>query len=169
MEEWRPVVGWEPYYEVSNMGQVRRDGKLLKPVPTQNGADPSYRPLYVTLSNCGVTRNVKVAILVLSAFIGPRPLGEMVRHYNDDQDNNRLDNLKWGTDKQNGEDRARNNRMPKGESNGNVTLTTRQVQFMRRAYKPRSKTRGLKSIAERLRISVATAHQVISGKTWKDI
>ena len=23
-EEWRPVVGWEEHYEVSNLGRVRR-------------------------------------------------------------------------------------------------------------------------------------------------
>ena len=109
-EQWRPVVGHEGYYEVSDEGRVRgverlarkRNGgtyavkaKLLKLTPTSQGY------VRVTLARDGVLRYARVHTLVLEAFVGPCPSGHEALHKDDIGANNALRNLRWGTSTEN--------------------------------------------------------------------
>jgi hypothetical protein len=46
--------------------------------------------------------------LMLETFRGPRPKGQECRHLDDNKHNWRIENLKWGTRFENGQDRVRN-------------------------------------------------------------
>lgn len=122
-ETWRPAPGYEGLYEVSDFGRVyaharerqcghpgstpqRRPGYLLKPNPVGN----PRTHLAVALTKDGKRRHLKVHRLVLSAFVGPCPLGLESLHWDDDPTNNRLTNLRYGTRSQNLKDRVRNGR-----------------------------------------------------------
>lgn len=115
-EEWRPVVGHENQYEVSDQGRIRsvdrivpstskignaylspRKGKALSP-----GKSPSGH-LVVHLN--GISRSVH--FVVAAAFIGPRPNGCEVRHINGQPSDCRADNLEYGTRSDNAEDSKR--------------------------------------------------------------
>ena len=115
-ELWKPVVGFEGSYEVSNMGRVRsldrewvqearggtfylykRKGQMLKPGPS--GGYPS-----VVL---GRNNTRLVHRLVAEAFIGPYPEGQEVRHKDGTRANPCLYNLEYGTRSQNIEDEVR--------------------------------------------------------------
>lgn len=112
---WRPVVGYESSYEVSDRGRVRsvdrivhcKDGRtlryagrVLKPQLSGQGR------LRVTLAR---SQPIPVHKLVLEAFIGPRPEGtECCRHLDDNPLNNTLTNLTWGTYGENSRDMVRN-------------------------------------------------------------
>jgi hypothetical protein len=120
-EEWRPVVGYEDRYEVSDQGRVRS----LIHVPHYDGTDECTTIIYVlTLSNAGraargefylkarlslngITRSFLVHVLVLNAFVGPCPLGMETRHLNGKPYDNRLSNLCWGTPVENAADAIR--------------------------------------------------------------
>ena len=109
-ERWLPVVGWEGIYEVSDFGRVRSlyrkgrtRGKVLKQVN-----DGGYRN--VTLSDLPRYSIAKVHQLVMEAFVGPRPEGLEVCHYDGDGSNNRLDNLRYDTRAANQQDRLRHGR-----------------------------------------------------------
>lgn len=104
-EEWRPVLGYEDLYEVSSTGHVARRGQVR-----QLALPQTYWGAYlaVTLRGRGRPRRARVHVLVLEAFIGPRPKGMVARHLNDQQSDNRLENLAWGTPEQNREDARRN-------------------------------------------------------------
>jgi len=104
-EEFRPVVGFEGRYEVSNLGRVRslphiqlgRNGKPIKRLGRilRPGRHNKHGHVSVVLGR-GNTRQVHR--LVLEAFVGPCPPGEETCHDPDpDPTNNRLDNLRWGT------------------------------------------------------------------------
>ena len=75
-EEWRPVVGYEGWYEVSNLGRVRRMrpsrnthvGRVLVQSLRRKG---SYR--VVSLSKENEVHSRFVHCLVAEAFLGPRP------------------------------------------------------------------------------------------------
>jgi hypothetical protein len=101
-ERWKPVVGFEQWYEVSDMGRVRssrRGGlRILRPGLSTGGH------LSVALGR-GNTRMVHA--LVLAAFVGPRPPGADSRHLDGNYINNRLDNLSWGTRSENIRDAIR--------------------------------------------------------------
>ncbi len=93
-EEWRPVVGFETKYVVSDAGRVANVARrrLLKQFVDASG----YYRLGLRDAD-GVRRNRRVHVLVAEAFHGPRPSGFVVRHLDGDSLNNRQDNLAWGT------------------------------------------------------------------------
>lgn len=109
-EIWKAVPGYEGFYEVSAFGQVRSidrvsssnrclKGKLLN---QYDGAYGKY--WYVTLSRKGITKNFFVHQLVLLAFRGPCPIGELCCHENGDGRFNHVNNLRWDTPTSNMED-----------------------------------------------------------------
>lgn len=109
-EEWRPIVGFEGLYEVSNTGRVRSldrcsvnslgrsvfiKGKLLKIYDNTLG----YK--FVSLVMDKHPSPTYVHRLVAQAFI-PNPLGlPQINHKDEDKSNNRADNLEWCTAKYN--------------------------------------------------------------------
>lgn len=116
-EEWRPVVGYEGIYEVSDHGRVRsldreieyRDGRtrrhrglILSPDRHRNGR------LQVCLYLGGKGRQRMVHRLVLEAFVGPCPHEMDGCHWDDDPDNNHLSNLRWASRSDNMLDKVRN-------------------------------------------------------------
>lgn len=89
-ETWRDVVGFEGLYMVSNLGHVRR-GK--KPVNLRPGrASGGVR--FVALSRNGKSKAIPVHKLVMEAFVEPTN-GRVITHVDGDQDNCRLDNLRF--------------------------------------------------------------------------
>lgn len=110
--EWRPVVGFEGWYEVSDQGHVRRirpgkgtfSGRMLKQYTSPHGHKQ------VRISYRGDGRHLKmVHRLVAEAFIGPRPSEQHnVLHWDDNPENNSVSNLRWGTQGDNLNDAVRN-------------------------------------------------------------
>lgn len=90
-EQWKPVVGFEDIYSVSDFGRVRREpsGRLLSPPVNSTGY------LTIGLSKHGCRKTYKVHSLVCEAFIGPRPSGYQVNHIDTDRKNAKLSNLEY--------------------------------------------------------------------------
>ena len=90
MEEiWRPIVGYEGKYEVSNLGNVKnvKTGRILKPSSDYDGY------LLVNLYDNG-RKMFKVHRLVLQTFL-PIEENKEVNHKNHIKNDNRLENLEW--------------------------------------------------------------------------
>lgn len=89
--------------------------------------------LMVYLWRAGQRRtDVFVHVLVLGAFVGPKPPGMQCRHFPDrDPANNRLENLSWGTHQQNQDDSAVHGTRARGEKNGSSKLTDKEVLAIR--------------------------------------
>jgi hypothetical protein len=99
MENWKPVLGYEGLYEVSDLGRVRNNkGRILK--------DRYKTPMRY---RCVVLRKKQKSIssLVLEAFVSPRPHKMVVRHINGNSQDDRLSNLTWGTQSDNILDKIR--------------------------------------------------------------
>ena len=138
MESWLPVVGWEGYYEVSTEGRVRSQARTVQAsnrVVNYKAKELRQNPdtsgyCQVTLCNHTKRRTVGVHILVLEAFVGPRPEGDIqARHYPDrDTTNNTLANLSWATRSVNSRDKIEHGTHPwlrDGKMNGNPTGRSR--------------------------------------------
>lgn len=95
-EVWKPVVGYEGWYEVSNIGRVRRiGGNLMKQHKTQFGY------LALTLCKHGKVKGFQVHRLVAMAFV-PNPQNKpFVNHLDEVKTNNRAENLEWVTSSEN--------------------------------------------------------------------
>lgn len=96
METWKPIVGFENFYEVSNLGNVRRkkSGRLRS---------ISHTKLYshVLLSVNGKHTTIRVHRLVAEAFL-PRVEGKPhINHKNGNKNDNRVENLEWVTQAEN--------------------------------------------------------------------
>lgn len=136
---WRPVVGFEGLYEVSDTGLVRRlagpdaigrprKGRVLKQV-----VDRGYRRVSLC-RNCRPT-NISVHKVVAEAFIGPRPsVDHVVNHRDGVKSNNGVTNLEYVTRSENDRHAVRMGLKAQGEGHGMVKLRDTQVQAIRREY-----------------------------------
>lgn len=117
-EEWRPIVGYEGAYEISNRGRVRSLDRIVRSDIAADGTrlmrgrilKPSRHPYgydMVSLSQCGEITKHCVHVIACEAFHGPRPAKHYACHYDGDPTNNRIENLRWATPTENNLDAVR--------------------------------------------------------------
>ncbi len=115
------------------------------------------------------TRETGVALLVLRAFVGLRPIGCEPLHYPDpDPGNNRLENLRWaprGTSKL-GRQLGPPPPMLRGSAKGISVLTEEQIPEIRRMYR---EGWPYKDIAVDLGVSEEAIRHVLIGRTWSHV
>lgn len=172
METWKDVVGYEGFYQVSDLGRVRSLVRLL-PAAFEAGirkekqilAFGSNRQgrLQVTLCMHGKTRRFQVHTLVLTAFVGPCPEGMECLHDDNDYTNNKPGNLKWGTHLENMRDKRRHGTQNEGSNHGQAKLTEDQVRAIR------ADTRVMRTIAKDYGVSQVAVVFIKNRKTWKHV
>lgn len=155
MENWKPVVGYEGLYEVSDLGRVRRLDTVVEMPPSRRHPDGWTRTVrggvlrpgkfmqtlhthYLSVALCreGRQKTFGVHILVCAAFHGPKPFAKAeVRHLDGDGENNTPDNLRWGTHAENMRDITRHGR----HANGSKTACKRGHPFVPGSYDLNSK------------------------------
>lgn len=111
-------------------------------------------------------RYARVNILVLEAFVGPRPEGHNSAHRNGIRDDNRLSNLRWATQSDNCADKQACGTAQRGETANNHKLTENAVREIRRRHEAGETG---KSLAKEYGMSVAGICAAIRGKTWKHV
>lgn len=149
----RKVIG-HPDYTIRSDGQVWNDkqNRPLKWIINTNGYP------YVNL-------NGKVHYLhrlVLVHFVGPYQKGMHGCHNDGNPLNPRLENLRWGTPRENAADRVRHGTAPRGEKCG-AKLTEKQVVEIHEII-----NHGKRDdvIAGMFGVSPATIYNIRRGITW---
>jgi hypothetical protein len=174
--KWRWIPGYKRYYRVSDTGLVKSVKRYV------HGPNEDMHPVYdkilkpniskgyehVVLSKHHITKTFSVHRLVLLAFVGPRPEGMQCRHLDGNKRNNRLCNLKWGTPKENQQDRVAHQTDCRGERQGSSKLTTEQVLYIREQYK-RNKHGVRNSMAKKFNVTHSNVCSIIHRRTWKHI
>ena len=111
MEIWKAIRGFEGLYEVSNLGRVRRDGRVLKPHYRKRDG---YAEVTLSKNNIPVCR--KVHHLVAAAFLS-KPCGLVeINHKDENRQNNAAENLEWRSHKENCNYGKRNRRIAQQHS-----------------------------------------------------
>lgn len=125
-----------------------------------------YPRVYLTCD--GVIRGLLVHILVLEAFVGPRPEGHEGCHNNGIKHDCRLENLRWDTPRGNWNDRRRHGTWnpTKGEIHGMAKLNDQSVLEMRRLD-----SEGVPSpeLARRFGISHGQTRNIVLRRNWKHL
>jgi len=97
-ENWKTIPGF-PRYMVSDRGNIRvMKDNMAFPVRSRFDSD-GYQ--IVTLWSKRRYHTLKVHRLVLEAFVGPCPDGYVCDHINTVRNDNRLENLRWVSERDN--------------------------------------------------------------------
>jgi len=171
-EEWRPVVGYEGWYDVSNLGRVRRMRKggcshvgfILKAQINTSGY------LGLDLSREDHRHYGQIHRLVAEAFLGPCPPGHEVNHKNAIKGDNRPNNLEWVTHIRNAHHAIELGLFVPppgfcGEQCGASKLKEVDVRIIK-AAKGRESQR---SLAAHFGVAQPTISDIHRGKSWRHI
>lgn len=106
MELWADIKGFENYYQISNLGNIKsmghefmckdgkiksRNPKILKPCVASTGY------LHINLCRDGIRKSVTIHSLVANHFIDNPQNFKEIDHLNGIKNDNRVINLKWVT------------------------------------------------------------------------
>lgn len=179
--EWKPVVGYEGLYEVSESGLVKslerekfcgHEGskpqitkeKILKERICKMGYP------VVSLSKDSKAKSVRVHRILALAFI-PNPENKpCVNHIDNNPMNKSLDNLEWCTQKENMQHASKQGRM---FSHQDKTLYRRNTKIdmdiARKIREDRKEGNSLIYISEKYEVSASTVSMICNNKIWKEV
>lgn len=126
-EIFKPIKNF-PDYEISCFGRVKSHRyseavKILK--PDEGGYNR------VNVRNDLITKKIQISRTVLETFVGPCPPGKQCRHLDGNKRNDCLNNLEWGTPKQNSLDRVKHENLRKNKRNQhNIIVTNKWKQTL---------------------------------------
>lgn len=168
-EEWKPVVGYEGWYSISNLGRLRRD----MPCHTGTGIRNGHRHtqtgyVAVVLTRGGKAKPSKIHNLVMAAFVGPRPAGLVINHKNGVKTDNRVTNLEYVTPRENVlHSIAVLGNACKGSANGNASLVEDDVRKIRLLYA----TGNFRQVdlAAQFGVPQVQISQIVLRKQWKHV
>lgn len=132
-EIWKPVVGFEGWYEVSSLGRVRRliggngtrPGSIKNPTPDKDGY------LKLGLYARDGRKMAMVHRLVARAFLGECPPGYEVNHRDGDRANNSTSNIEYATHRANIRHKFRVLGSGLGEDHGQSKLSEQHIREIR--------------------------------------
>jgi hypothetical protein len=158
MTSWKPIG--QSGYEVSEDGEVRRGGRLLRQWRNDRG--------YMLVRLSGPRRVERVHRLVASAFV-PNPQNKpFVNHLNCIRDSNHFSNLEWCTQKENLDHASRLGRMQKsywiGRRSPNASLAWDQVVQIRERYAFGGVS--WETLGREFNVSKKTVGNIVSNKTY---
>lgn len=175
MQHFKPVLGYECHYEVSNDGFVRRTGTDRLGRSRNTVLKTANRNGYagVTLSVNNQTRTFSVHRLMWEAFKGPIPHGLQINHINGDKMDNRLANLELCTPQENHLHMRhilkRKQVVPKprfGSQHKLSKLTEADVIEMRDRHK---KGQSGAALAREYGLNKSTACRILRGEAWTHV
>jgi hypothetical protein len=143
---------------ISTDGQVWRNGRLKK----QCIANSGY--WIIGYSTFNKTKSITVHTLLLKTFVGPRPEAHEALHINGNRLDNRLENLRWGTRKENVADAIRHGTATIGTKNKQAKF---DEQRLKECWHLKQIGMQAKEIAKHFNVCVTTIHRIFSNKTYR--
>lgn len=178
-EVWRSIPDFGGHYEASNFGRIRSIDRVVEKECSGIGAGlckqhykgkilsqaKSSKLGHLTV-HIGVDKKrytVSVHRLVLTAFIGPCPDGMEACHNNGIAWDNRIENLRWDTHRENNRDRLKHGTYLVGENHKMAKLTADAVLRIRAS--------GLNGpqVAKQFGIGTTHAHRILTRQSWVHI
>lgn len=172
-EEWKPVLGFEGFYEISSRGRVRSmrrviphplTGTLTRPGGMMSPCPNTSNYLFVYLSRGGKRVAGVIHRLVAGAFIGRIPDNMQVNHKDGCRQNNCKCNLEIITQDQNMKHAAHVlNSISHGEGHSKAVLNNNKVRRIREMKGCGARTCD---IAREFGVAYNTITAVCERRTW---
>lgn len=171
-EIWKPVVGFEGRYSVSNFGRLRAHDWVTvssngrrRLFPARIMSPPTYSNGYVVATLMKNRTPVRKGLhaIVCEAFISCRPVGCFAAHGNGVRDDNRLENLRWATSFENEADKLIHGTDLRGARHHQALLDVSDVREIRRR---RALGEQPASIARSFPVSRSCVQKICMGKIW---
>jgi hypothetical protein len=177
-EEWNDIIGFDGFYQASNLGQIRScnrtvtyvdgrkrfcGGQVLKPYLNPRGY------LAVCLHKDQKNKVCTVHELVMLAFIGVRPKAFDINHIDGVKTNNYLSNLEYCSKS----DNVRHSFAmglqvnPRGEKHNRAKLSEYQILEIRRLYAAGEVNQV--QIASIYDVTKNNINSIVNRKTWRHL
>lgn len=132
MEKWKDIIGFEQYYEISNLGRIKSKDRFTNHnyggLKLQKGKlrNPTKAGKYLKIDLYPGNKQFTIHRLVAQHFIDNPNGYDIVMHIDNNPHNNSVDNLKWGTYSMNAQQCVKDNRH-RGYENGSGKRRTELV------------------------------------------
>lgn len=175
-EIWKEIVGFEGYYEISNLGRIRSlDRKVI-------GRGNKYRPIKSKIKNPTKDKDGYLRVylfknnqkhlsrgvhqLVAVAFVDNPYLKKVVNHKDGDKNNNYFSNLEWVTAFENEKHAQENGLKARGGNGAWSKLKPEEIVNMREMEK---EGWCFSELAKVFNVSVTHVSRIINKIWWKHI
>lgn len=148
-----------PDYLINKDGKIYslKTKKYLKPIVKNTGY------LYVFLYNKNGMKKHYIHLLVLNVFRGRKPNGYESRHLDGNNQNNHINNLEWGTRRQNINDKWKHGTMPIPHKSKFTKLKPEDIPIIRELYQ---QGYSYCKIGRLFGTSHTTIKKIICGQRW---
>lgn len=165
-EAWLTIPGFTRY-SVSSLGRVRRDVMVYRSQPGMCAVQlkQGYPQVAVT-SDAGKSITVMVHVLLMLAFVGPRPEGMHICHKDGNRANCSLDNLRYDTPLANVRDAMNHGTYAHGERIAQHRLVEAEVVEIIGLLE---ENQAYTTIAARYGVTPDAIFRIACGKNWKHI
>lgn len=163
--EVRYCLGYEGRYAISKDGKIY-SFQLNRWLKTPINFDRGYKQ--VGLRKDGSQKTLRVCVLLLEAWVGPRPPGLEALHEDEIKTNDNLGNLYWGTHQSNIQQAADSGSIDfaVGSRNGFSKLVESDIVEIRAAH---SGGESQASIARRYEMHQTAIGHIVRRNTWTHV
>lgn len=166
LKQWKPVVGFEEHYEISNYGDIRslRHRYGLRKIPlimSPSKNSKGYLQINLLGEHCK-----KIHRMVLEAFVGSCPKEFQGSHIDGNNQNNFVGNLIWESPMDNSKRKFEHGTVLQGERNPPAKLSRFDVTLIRLRHALNPKITG-RALAKQFNVSHPTIFGILSGRYWK--
>lgn len=176
-EEWKDIIGYEGYYQVSNLGRVRSKDRI---VTHSNGSKVLYRSKilaapadhwgYNAVSLCKYDikrKTCKIHRLVATMYISNPNKYLEVNHKDGNKSNNKVTNLEWVTGKENKAHAIKNKLHAYGTRQSAAKLNDKQAKQIYKLATSGKMTE--QTIAKKFKINRSGVNKIKLKISWKHI